>query len=328
MKHTLRIFTVLVAFLLASGLAVRANVALNLDVENLHAGSVGSLSPAGSTVVLLVSTANSSFGDLAFSNNPALADTQFTAEADDRVLGMFEVLPDGVLQDTITFSIDSAVTTGDPLLLVWYPDLPYNPSRQGPGQGQRFGTYRSDAATEWSNIGWLVPDDGFGGDLAAISVNAGGDVPDSILVATQISQATPLVAWQNQYFNCYTCPQAQPNADPYGKGISNTNQFLMGLNPTNSASTFKIITLARSTSDMTVTWKTAGGDASGNFGHGKTNVLEYTTGTSNGGYTNNFVSTGITNIINTLGDVVTFATDVGGATNKPARYYRVRFLAP
>jgi hypothetical protein len=53
-------------------------------------------------------------------------------------------------------------------------------------------------------------------------------------------------------------------------------------------------------------------------------------GTDNGRCTNNFVSTGQTNILSggiglgTLANMV----DPGGATNKPSRYYRVRVLVP
>ena len=61
-----------------------------------------------------------------------------------------------------------------------------------------------------------------------------------------------------------------------------------------------------------------------------TNVLEYTAGTANGSYTNNFVSTGQTNILGggTGFGVVTNMLDAGGATNVPSRYYRVRVLLP
>lgn len=60
-------------------------------------------------------------------------------------------------------------------------------------------------------------------------------------------------------------------------------------------------------------------------------MLEFTTGTVNGSYsTNNFASTGVTNILSggtglgTLSNMV----DPGGATNKPSRYYRIRVIVP
>lgn len=158
-----------------------ANVALNLDVENLHGDDVGNLCPSNSTVVLLVSTANSSFGDLTQAN------AAFTVEADDQVLGMFEVTTDGVFQNAAVFNLNAQVSVNDPLLLVWYPGLPFDANRPGPGPGQKFGTYRSATATAGSDIGWLVPADGSGLNLFAFSADAGGDVPDASLVANQIT---------------------------------------------------------------------------------------------------------------------------------------------
>ena len=150
----------------------------------------------------------------------------------------------------------------------------------------------------------------------------------AVLTATGPMALAPWQQWQMLYFNCTNCPQAQPNADPYGKGISNTNQFLLGLNPTNPASVFAITSMVPQGNDVQITWRTSGGDPSGLFGQGKTNILEYTAGDARGGFTNNFVSTGLTNVVTTLGNVLTNATDRGGATNGPARYYRVRLLVP
>jgi PKD repeat protein len=143
-----------------------------------------------------------------------------------------------------------------------------------------------------------------------------------------ITVITALQTWQLQYFGCTNCPQAAPDADPFGKGISNTNQFLMGLNPTNPASVFRIISVSPSGNDMVVTWQTSGGDPSGLFGSGKTNVLEAAPGQPDGSYSNNFASTVATVVITTLGDVVTNAVDSGGATNVPSWYYRIRFISP
>jgi hypothetical protein len=64
-----------------------------------------------------------------------------------------------------------------------------------------------------------------------------------------------------------------------------------------------------------VTWMT---------GIGKTNALQWTGGTGNGSFaTNNFANLFI--VTNTVGTTTNYL-DVGGATNKPARYYRVRLV--
>src|ERR1017187_6507449 len=130
--------------------------------------------------------------------------------------------------------------------------------------------------------------------------------------------ATPLSAfqsWQTNYFGCPACPKAGAAADPDGDGMNNQQEFLAGTDPTNSASTFRITSIAPENGDVRVTWMT---------GVGKTNALQFTGADVDGGYTNNF--TDIFTVTNTIGTVTNYL-DVGAATNAPARYYRVR-LAP
>jgi PKD repeat protein len=152
-------------------------------------------------------------------------------------------------------------------------------------------------------------------------------------VANLVSVYDPYAWWQQYYFVCTNCAPAQPNADPYGTGMSNTNKFLAGFNPTNPAAYLHIISIANTnTTDIDVIYLGANGDSTWSPGiASRTNVLEFTTGTANGSYsTNNFASTGQTNILSggTGLGVVTNMVDSGGATNKPSRYYRVRVLLP
>ncbi|HXI84332.1 MAG TPA: glycosyl hydrolase family 28 protein [Verrucomicrobiae bacterium] len=145
----------------------------------------------------------------------------------------------------------------------------------------------------------------------AISTNTPGQVN---LVVTAVAPTDPFTAWQNQYFGSSTNAQAQPGADPFGKGMSNTNQFLAGLNPTNPASLFKIISTTRNTTDVVIVWRTAGGH---------TNIVQ---ATGSAGYTANFNDISAPIIIPGNGDATTNYTDSGGATNTPSRYYRVRLV--
>ncbi|MGA2221041.1 MAG: pectinesterase family protein [Verrucomicrobiia bacterium] len=126
-----------------------------------------------------------------------------------------------------------------------------------------------------------------------------------------VASLSPFHAWQLQYFNCTNCPRADPNADPLGKGINNMNQFLLGLNPTNPASVFRIISVTNNPGGYMVSWQTAGP---------RTNVVQGAVGTASGGYSNNFtdISGGI--IITNVGDTITNYTDQSG-TNE---YYRIR----
>lgn len=149
---------------------------------------------------------------------------------------------------------------------------------------------------------------------------------DNVLVSREVD---PFTEWQLRYFGCTNCPPAAPDADALGKGVSNANQFRVGLDPTNSAALYRVTEIVRTGNDVQITWQTSGGDWSGHFGAAKTNVLEFAQPTG-GGFTNAFTSTGITNIIplNPVapGNVTRTVTDPGGATNHPARYYRLRSL--
>jgi len=148
--------------------------------------------------------------------------------------------------------------------------------------------------------------------------------------------ADPFVTWQNVYFtpSQVTNPNyGGPNADPDGDGMLNTNEFLAGFNPTNAAAYVHVISAVKSGGDtnMTITYLGANGNTSYVGGPTtRTNVLDFTTGTGNGSYTNNFAPTGQTNILSGGSGVglVTNMVDTGGATNIPSRYYRVRVLTP
>ena len=78
---------------------------------------------------------------------------------------------------------------------------------------------------------------------------------------------------------------------------------------------FNITSIARVGNDIVLTWNTTGGN---------TNVVQATNG-SNGNYsTNNFANVSSQMIISGSGSVTTNYVDLFGATNAPARYYRVR----
>jgi hypothetical protein len=107
---------------------------------------------------------------------------------------------------------------------------------------------------------------------------------------------------------------ALKGADANGDGLNNLQEFLVGTDPTNSASAFRITAVTREANNVRVTWTT---------GPGKTNALERTAGDPSGNYTNNFAA--IFTVTNTVGTTTNYL-DVGAATNFPARYYRVRLV--
>ena len=131
-------------------------------------------------------------------------------------------------------------------------------------------------------------------------------------ISNQLFQVTDTVtfgAWLEQYFDCTNDPDAAPTADPSGDGQDNYTKFLAGMNPTNSASYFHILSATHQGNDELVSWMCGGG---------RTNVLQTTT---NLGGTWSNISPNI--VLAGDSDSVTNYLDVGGFTNAPARFYRV-----
>ena len=85
---------------------------------------------------------------------------------------------------------------------------------------------------------------------------------------------------------------------------------------TNTFSGFRITAIGIEGNNIRITWVTGGG---------RTNIVQVTVG-SGGTFTTNFVNLSPLIILPGSGDVITNYLDVGGATNAPARYYRVRLV--
>ncbi|HVM59765.1 MAG TPA: PKD domain-containing protein [Verrucomicrobiae bacterium] len=162
-----------------------------------------------------------------------------------------------------------------------------------------------------------------------IASNSGG----ASSPATQtINVYSPYAWWRLSYFTNTNSVNGAPSADPYGTGMNNTNKFLAGFSPTNSAAYLHVISIAKSAgTNVVVTYLGASGDHSWSPGiTSRTNVLEFTTGSASGSYSNNFVSTGQTNVLSGgtgFGQVTSFI-DTNGAASGSTRYYRVRVIVP
>jgi hypothetical protein len=158
------------------------------------------------------------------------------------------------------------------------------------------------------------------------------DISTANLVKLNVTTAPsdPFTAWKTHYFPGGG-PNAAPNADPDGDGVSNTNEFLSGFSPINTAAYPHVISIVNQGANVNVTYLGASGDNTWSPGiASRTNVLEFTTGTVNGSYSsNNFASTGQTNILSggNGSGLTTNMIDIGGATGA-TRYYRVRVLVP
>ncbi|MGD0652100.1 MAG: DUF6259 domain-containing protein [Verrucomicrobiia bacterium] len=123
-------------------------------------------------------------------------------------------------------------------------------------------------------------------------------------------------SWTQQYFGHPTgqaSDHSRATDDPDGDGLFNLPEYLVGTDPTNSASAFRITDVAPEGDDVRVTWT---------MGNDKTNALQAAAG-EGGYYTNNFAD--IFTVTNTVGSVTNYL-DAGAATNTPSRYYRIRLV--
>ena len=109
--------------------------------------------------------------------------------------------------------------------------------------------------------------------------------------------------------------------DPDGDGFSNLQEYLAGSDPQNPLSTplqiispFQMTSIVRQGNNVVLTWGSIGGT---------TNQVQV----GNGSYaTNAFVNLSAQLIISGSGLITTNYTDTNGATNKPARFYRIRLV--
>ena len=282
------------------------------DAGNLS-DRFGNLAPANSIAVLVVDTGDNGFVDPEPRFPLSLGATW---GIDDKIVGLWDLAAcgcgDGQLLDQTVVAYTGGIAPGQKLQLYWFPSLTLASSTVGVTY---YGKYTDTNSPPLDgSYAWQMPVGGAIAHLIFWTAFWGGSNPETNGWATLLASVplTTYQSWQMQYFGCTGCPQAAATTDPDGDGLSNVQEFLAGTDPTNSASAFRIISIARETDDVLVTWSTAGG---------RTNAVQAAPDLS-GSYSN----VSLNHIIAGSGNAITNFLDLGAATNGPSRYYRVRLV--
>jgi PKD repeat protein len=175
------------------------------------------------------------------------------------------------------------------------------------------------------------------GSYTVQEIVAGNGGSSTNTQAALISVYDPFAWWQLNYFgSTNNSANTAPGGDYTGTGMSNTNKFLAGFNPTNAAAYLHVISIVEQSvagnTNVVVTYLGPNGDNTYTPGvASRTNVLDYMTGDASGNYTNGgWQDTGQTNILSggNGSGTVTNMTDTAIPGVPTNRYYRVRVVLP
>ena len=282
-----------------------AQVTITNSAPNPHVVTFGGLAVPPTNNVLALFNCQAAIGDASMlGTDPFLTLARSSVTVDNGLfLGGASTLNFGVGTNAAEIAVTGSLTLGGML----------NVADAG---GLTSGTYALFTYSGALGAGGLTVGSAPPGFSYAINTNTPGQV--NLVVGPPLGA---FQSWQLLYFGSTNCALCGGNADYDGDGVSNTNEFLAGTNPANPASLFRIMSALpqiTQSNNMVITWTTAGGH---------TNAVQSTAGAANGSYaTNNFADISGPIIISGSGDTTTNYVDVGGATNKPARYYRVRLV--
>ncbi len=183
---------------------------------------------------------------------------------------------------TLGFTLPASNSIANPLLSLAADGL-YRPSTNSPAIDAALGNY-TNVVDDMDGQPRVDPKDIGADELSAAPISRG---------PVKLSDVGPVA----------------PDTD--GDGLTDQQEFLAGTDPNNSASSFRITSVAQVDSDLLVNWM---------MGSGKTNALQRSAA---GDYTNNF--TDLFTVTNTVGTMTNYL-DVGAVTNSPSHYYRVRLV--
>jgi autotransporter-associated beta strand protein len=284
---------------------------VEVDAANLQDGS-GNLAPTSTVVVLVADMAHNGFTDPAAS---FLLSVGARWGSDDKVVALWDLRDEpGLLCGQVVVPYVDGIAAGQKLQLYWFPSLTSASNTVG---FTAYGKYTDTNSPPLDGSApWEIPAPNSEVVLGFFTDLVGGSNPETAGQATLLS-GTKYEHWQIQYFGCTDCPQAADSADPDGDGQVNFAEFLAGTDPLSATSAFRILALSSEGDNMRITWATAGG---------RTNAVQAAINVADGCYTTNFIDVTGPIIIPGNGEATTNYIDEGGATNAPARFYRIRLV--
>ncbi|MGD0651918.1 MAG: thrombospondin type 3 repeat-containing protein [Verrucomicrobiia bacterium] len=122
--------------------------------------------------------------------------------------------------------------------------------------------------------------------------------------------------WKQQYGFDPLDPTVA-DSDPDGDGMSNLQEYLVGTDPTNSASVFRITSILPEGNDILITWSAV---------TNKSYVVQVATNSFDGSYTNAFLDLATVAVPAAPPITETNYLDVGAVTNGESRFYRIKLV--
>jgi hypothetical protein len=129
------------------------------------------------------------------------------------------------------------------------------------------------------------------------------------------SDGDGLPDWWEDKFGLNKNNPADASLDSDGDGVSNVNEFLAGTLPNNANSFFHVTAVNPEGGNLRITWTTVGG---------KSYRVQTNAPAASGSLTPNFADLSPLISVTGVGESTTNFLHIGGFTNAPARYYRIR----
>ena len=169
--------------LVISSVSGFASITINLGAAELVQSDGTTPIPAGSLLQLVASTTDNVF-------TAPTAESFIGGSADDLVIASFgsnNSAGPGSFTGPITFNLSGNLSSGDQIMLRWYPTL--TTASSAPGGTTPYGQFRTDSVENFSDIAWVIPADSATVSLNFLTQSDGGTQPDSAGTANLVTPA-------------------------------------------------------------------------------------------------------------------------------------------